>query len=150
MGGMVLRTAVVVLIALTLNSASGLNCESVGKKRKPVKTSGVVCGSAFGVVCGSAFSGASFDSLPGVELVLRDAAGAAVAKTQADPNGRFQFPAVPKGQYRIESPGWHPGVDQLQVTNAQPAGCREAVAVYLALGDGCSFSWLSKSWPRPY
>jgi hypothetical protein len=139
---MVLRSAVVVLIALTLDSASGVNCERVWKKTKPVKTSGVVCGSVF--------SAASSDSLPGAVLVLRNSAGVAVAKTQADPNGRFQFPAVPKGQYRVESPPFHTPYDQLQVTNSEPARCREAVAVYLDLGAGCGFSWLSKSWPRPY
>lgn len=138
------RGAAVLIITLALlASASALNaeCERVAKKKKPLKMSGAVCGSVF--------SAGSYDSLPDAELVLRDAAGVAVAKTRTDANGRFQFPAVPKGLYRVASPGWFPVYDQLQVTSSAPSTCREAVAVYLGL-SGCDVSWLSKSWPRPY
>ena len=137
------RGAAVLIILALLASASALDakCESFAKKKKPLKVRGVVCGSVF--------SGSSYDFLPGAELALRDSAGVTVAKTRADANGRFQFPAVPKGLYRVASPGWFPVYDQLQVTSSTPSRCREAVAVYLEL-SGCSGSRLSKSWPRPY
>ena len=137
------RGAAVLITVALLASASALNaeCELFGKKKKPLKMSGVVCGSVF--------SAGSFESLPDAELVLRDSAGDAVAKTRTDANGRFQFPAVPKGLYRVASPGWFPVYDQLQVTSSEPSRCREAVAVYLGL-SGCDVGWLSKSWPRPY
>lgn len=141
MAGMVVRRGTAVLIAFALlASASPLNaCEAVAKEKKPLKTSGVVCGSAF--------RGASYDSLPDMELLLMDSAGVAVAKTRTDANGRFQFPAVPKGLYGVASPGWRAAY-QLQVTRSAPSRCTEAVAVYLTLGAGCERSWLSKSWPR--
>jgi hypothetical protein len=132
------------LLVVTLPTASfssSLAAECIAKERKPVVVSGPMCGEVFDTTGGLA---------PDTSLYLYDVSNVAIAEARVDSHGRFVFPDLPGGRYRLGGDGWYIEWGQVEIRKSKGARtCTHPVVVYVGISyPACSGGWVSEKWDR--
>jgi hypothetical protein len=89
-----------------------------------------------------AFCGRLFDELgpapESIEFWLMDKKGTTIAKASVDAKSRFQFPPIPRGDYRVGLVGFTTSYDFVRVTGSTQTACDRQLYVTLIVSSECS------------
>ena len=136
-----IRVAICVAI-VTSPIVSQAEC-IVSRRPRPVRLLGAFCGQVF-----TRYEDAPLDH---TQLTLRGLDNSNFAEASSDSKGRFRFPTVPRGRYRVQSSEGFSimgGFDEIYVDGVG-AECRMPVKVMLGLSyPDCEPGWVADDWAR--